>query len=295
MARYTTTMLLEKFSIKYEGPDIDDHTMDTEDLGVALLALGKLSRETFKAVSPADTRTPSVRVNATRPGSFIIDMSVALTVIDHIKGLFDSDHIGEYANWVTMSGLSLTAIIGYGMKIIRRRAKGESISVDKLAQEVGDHKAAERILSLSNQPHFVSAVKKVVNPLVRNEGVISFTYNDYSDSTVIISESEAHAIQQLDSDKEPTVSVVDVIATVATPHFDEPLKRKWRLKCAEYGTFMAKLLDTDFAEQVTAHRVRCDGIRFKVRLRVEELEGHVLRFEILTMSPDDSGDMQTLL
>lgn len=288
-------MLPEKLSIKYEGPDVDDYTIDAEDLGTALLAFSKLSRETFKVVAPTDNRTPNMRVNATRPGSFIIDMSIALTVMDHIKRLFDSDRIGEYANWVTVSGLSLPAIIGYGIKVVRRRAKGEAISVDELARQVGDRKAADRILGLANQPQFVDSVKKVVDPLVRNQGVINFTYIDYSGSSVVINQNEAHAIQRIDSDEEPTVSVVDVVATVATPHFDEPLKRKWRLKCAEYGTFMASLLDTDFAEHVTAHQVRCDGVRFKVKLRVEEAKGRSPRFEILAMSPEDSSGVQTLL
>ncbi|OWM35779.1 hypothetical protein AY531_10490 [Corynebacterium diphtheriae bv. gravis] len=156
-------------------------------------------------------------------------------------------------------------------------------------------KAADRILGLANQPQFVDSVKKVVDPLVRNQGVINFTYIDYSGSSVVINQNEAHAIQRIDSDEEPTVSVVDVVATVATPHFDEPLKRKWRLKCAEYGTFMASLLDTDFAEHVTAHQVRCDGVRFKVKLRVEEAKGRSPRFEILAMSPEDSSGVQTLL
>ena len=61
----------EEFRIKYNGPALDEHSIDVNDLAPALMALGDLIQEA-NTIANQDRATVKVKIKATAPGSFEI-------------------------------------------------------------------------------------------------------------------------------------------------------------------------------------------------------------------------------
>lgn len=64
-----------KFSIKYDGPALADHTMNAKDLGSALLAISSLCQEANRVLTGEDANV-EVQVTATGEGSFEIGLEL---------------------------------------------------------------------------------------------------------------------------------------------------------------------------------------------------------------------------
>jgi len=65
----TKTAREVEFSVSYDGDALTQNTMDVRDLAPALLALGQ-SFERVNSLSNGDRASVSLRIRATKPGSF---------------------------------------------------------------------------------------------------------------------------------------------------------------------------------------------------------------------------------
>lgn len=68
---------LSTLTLSYEGPVLSEHSMSVRDLGPALIAIGELFDRASHLVY-RDEATIDLRISATRPGSFEIELAVEL-------------------------------------------------------------------------------------------------------------------------------------------------------------------------------------------------------------------------
>ncbi len=76
------------FSLIFEGPAVDHGDIDVQDLAPSLLALGALIQAANAQLNEPAVRV-AVRVQATRSGSFQIDLSVVQSWMEQAAGLLD--------------------------------------------------------------------------------------------------------------------------------------------------------------------------------------------------------------
>ena len=89
---------------------------------------------------------------------------------------------------------------------------------------------------------------------------------------------------------EPTAQVVTVSARFATANLIEPLKRKWRIETAEFGTISIRLLDEEFAALVSsgeANLARTYDMRIRIETQVGPDDEEKTSYELLTVYTDD--------
>lgn len=262
---------VEEFTAKYDGPALDDHTMDVTTLGPALLAFGEMNRAAYRALNPTDDRAPTVKVQAVGEGSFEIMLALDLTWIEQARHLFTRDNLDTAAMVTGLTGLNLLTVIGLAVRAVKSKLSGKRPTVDELADEIGDAVIANVVDKLQDDDQFIKGLKKATSPML-NEGVDSLLIGTGNREPIVsINKEEAEAIDDLAVDEEINVSVGDYIVRVISPHTEDAKKRKWRLESQESGLIMARLLDDEFADLVEKGQVSfSNSRRFKARLRVEE-------------------------
>ena len=76
------------FSLKFEGPAVDDGEIDVQDLAPSLLALGHLI-QAANAELNGNSAQVAVKVKTTRSGSFEVDMAVVQSIVEQAATLLD--------------------------------------------------------------------------------------------------------------------------------------------------------------------------------------------------------------
>lgn len=294
-------MKIEEFTAKYDGPDVEDHTMDVTILGPALLAFGELHRAAYREMIPGDERIPHVKVQEVNPGSFEVILSIDLSWIDHAKSLLTKDNLAIAGGIVTITGFTLKDAVMGGIKAVRDKAVGKKKTRDELFDELGNIALARLVSDLQDEPRFISGCKGITRPL--RDGRIDSLEVDGAgeEGKLSLDKDDAEAIEDLADYSEPVIRLEKLVVEVDTPHIRQTQKRKWRLYCEKYGTFTATMLDDDFAHAVHLGDINFrTGLKFMVKLRIEETEekGSVKRsFEVIQMrrTGEDPGEQLEIL
>lgn len=85
------------FRLTYDGPAVEDGTMDVRDLAPALLGVGQLIEAT-NCVLNGEAATAKVRIQTVRPGSFDILLHVDVSFLQTIRDVFAGDTATAAAN-----------------------------------------------------------------------------------------------------------------------------------------------------------------------------------------------------
>ena len=104
-----------EFSVAYDGPAVQDGSMDVKELAPALLALGTLCEDANRLLN-SDRAKVAVRVQAMQPGSF----HVSLDVLQHITTVLGKEGVESAKSILELLGLIVGGggIIGV-LKLIR--------------------------------------------------------------------------------------------------------------------------------------------------------------------------------
>ena len=114
------------FSIAYDGPVLQDGTMDVRDLAPALLAVGQFF-DSANRVLNGDRASIRVNVVATNDGSFEVLLGLDQSLIDQAFDFLASDditaaiHLKELLAGAVCSGIFVGGIITYLKRTKRRR------------------------------------------------------------------------------------------------------------------------------------------------------------------------------
>ena len=97
-----------ELSLKYDGPSVDDGSMDVRDLAPALLAVGNLIEAASRVVNGPGA-TPRVQVKTVAPGSFTVGLDVTVDFLQSIRDMLISPDGSAAANLITILTGSLAA------------------------------------------------------------------------------------------------------------------------------------------------------------------------------------------
>ena len=175
-----------EFSVKYSGPALEKHAMDVDDLGPALLAIGRLCRESSRVLLNTQSGI-AVNVKATGEGSFDIVLQLTHQAIGAAKSLFQED-VSIPDRVIAALGLAGGS---YGLLQFLIRKKGRKITEQK-AETDGDGNKLYNIkidgdnnyITINEDTYKVSqdirvrkAQREVLEPLASG-AITSFQSND---------------------------------------------------------------------------------------------------------------------
>lgn len=287
-------METKQIKITFDGPDTADHTMNVEDLGPALEAVGTLHRLAYRTLYPGDEHKPEVRLRVTQPGSLEVVLEVGLVCASEIKSLLTRENLSTAADSVeVLAAVILT--VKWGLATLKKMVTGN----DSPDVDTSDPEAQQAGEALARDPKFQQATKDFTRPAA-DRGIDLVTFDPQNEQPpVTFSTDEAQALHDYSiEDEENAVWMENITVEVVSPHIEFPTRWKWRFRNAEHGLFPARLLDTDFAEQVEAGRVSfLRGNLFDARVRVEVVDPmkNKRKYEIVSIRPSLSGGEQPRL
>ena len=125
-------MSSHEFAIAYDGPALEDHTMDVQTLGPALLAVGDMCREANRVMNGQEVADINVRVKATAAGCFDIlfeftQIYNALAELIQDEDVATAKDIIEWLGFSAVPGAGLLAFLKWkrGRKIVKQEAKAD--------------------------------------------------------------------------------------------------------------------------------------------------------------------------
>ncbi|QMV85843.1 hypothetical protein HW450_03670 [Corynebacterium hindlerae] len=283
-----------EFSLTYDGERLHAEPMSAKTLAPVLAATAQLFEIIHRQYDVFDDHVPQVRVRRAEPGSFTVLFELTMVNIDDVVDFLTTREVQAAA---TLAGIG-TPLVGMFMKVIDRfKNKGNEKVEDISSKEHAEDQRLQALCdSLAKQKVVHRQVKEIVKP-VTAEGVDTVAIESpVVEAPIEVDKQQATAIvESFEEDEDVSVSIEEWIVRVATPHLDNPLARKWRLLRDEDDySFMAKMLDADFAEDVLQDNVDVKhGSRFKAKIHAESRieNGKAVRpqYQVLRMVPLDSG------
>lgn len=256
----------------YEGPGVENGLIDIEDLGPALIAMGRLFHDANQILN-GDRVEATVRVKAFQPGSFGVELLLESAWAAQITG-----HITNAKELVAL----LTGIgsAGVGLFELLRKLKGEKpkrVENEKgkvVVVITGDNNHVNvdaRTLDLARDRRIRQSVRAVAKPLhedgiqalsVRGEPGTASERVEKKDLPLI--EAEPDGVELVESPLDD--QTIKIWLGVVKAAFDPKLS--WMFSEGDGHRFEAKV-PQDFAERVKSEQVQFGrGDRIYVEMRV---------------------------
>jgi hypothetical protein len=181
-------------SIAYDGPALEQGTMDVRDLAPALLAAGQLIDAANAALNDEATRV-SVHVKATGIGSFEITLQVIQSLSDHFISFLTSQGPTAAA---TLATLVFGTPVNNGLIWLIKKCKGKSPSkIEKVSDETVkitvDGMTIEipfQLLRLYQDVQVRVAAQRLVEAPLQKDGIDSFEVRENRATVVRVEKTE---------------------------------------------------------------------------------------------------------
>lgn len=255
----------DDFEVIFDGPALEDNSIDAKDLAGSILALGDLIDRASILIE--DSPRVSLRVKSSfRPGSFEIEFSVVQSVLD----MFSSKNATAIANIIQILGVTgelgkLRNAAGFIQLMLRSRgrtikpvdeskASREVVSVRRprtIEVEYGDGHTElvdEKVFSLYEDLKAREAAEKFVSPL-KEEGINQIRMKYQGETSVHISDDDVDFFDApkneatIQTENESRITLI-IISISFRPG------EKWRVSDGGEKPFYVRILDVDFLQQV---------------------------------------------
>jgi hypothetical protein len=257
-------------TLQYEGPAVDSGAMDVRQLAPALIATADVMRAAH-ALLNVPGPSPQVNIQATRPGSFIVDLQVADPGIgSQILGLLVSRGADGAVNLGAMVTLVVSSIGAVRWLRNRKIARTERPTPDLVRIVIDDSTTLEirpEALRLMMDAGYRRALRAMVEPLTGDQGIRRLTVNaDDQGETVASADVPAFDVPPA-TEEDLGESVSEVVLRPVNVAFTEG--NKWRFNDGE-TTFHAAIDDIGFLSRVDAGTewfAKNDMLRVRLRTR----------------------------
>ena len=258
--------------IRYDGPALENHQMDINELAPALLALGDLIRDSNRILNGGETSVRVLVSADTEQQCFQLGFDVLQSLGDQImnligqEGVKDAKEILEWIGIITGVGGAVTASV-FGVLKFLAWTKKDNITYHIEAKEgsivyIADNGASINVPppvhQLLQSPEIIKNAQRVIEP-VDSDGINKLEFEQGGRITHEISEVEAKDILNL----RPSWVIEDI---QETEHVSE-IRTSVRIKRAIYeggGKWTiiyqkpveAKISDEDFVKKFQSGNVK---------------------------------------
>lgn len=243
------------FQIIYDGPALEDSTMDVRDLAPALLALGDVIEQANNTINGKKADITLKVKGSFKSGCFGIEFNVTQTLLEQTKSLFTTSGIADAKDIVDYIGFACSPAVGLvgfmkwlkgrkikhiehidGNKSIIKTDNDESIEVDQL------------VISLFRDITLRKALAKAITEQLDKDGIdsVAFKTGD-SPSFNIIEKDNRHWFQAIGDEEEISDNTLNMVLIIESPVFKKD--NKWKFNTGGAG-FFASIEDTAFLSQV---------------------------------------------
>lgn len=272
-------MVAEHFDVTFDGPALEQHTMNVRDLAPALIALADAFQDAQGVLTP-QSRRANLEINTTREGSFAVDLILNSNLAEQAADFLAGRGMTATANVGGLVGLVMLAL--EGIKWLGNRsytAQPDQNGQIQITTASGDSitMPADSV-RLIESGSFRRNTAQFVSPLTA-DGVTS----------VVMRSRGSGAIVRVDRDDLPAFgappigetvvsdNTVQQVVTVDSVPFRETLL--WRLNDGS-ASITATMNDRSFRD-----RIRRRAVQFG--------EGDKLRAEIRTVQTMDAAGLLT--
>jgi hypothetical protein len=257
-------------TLQYEGDALDAGTMEVRQLAPALLAAGEAIRHAH-ALLGIPGPAPQVEVQATRPGSFVVDNIVAdLPLLRRAIDLLASTGPTAAANLTGLVGAVVTSFSAVKRMRGRKIAATEQVEPGAIRLTLEDGTTfvtSPEALQLAQDLAYRRSVRKVIEPVTEDQGIRSLTVStDTQSETVAVADVPAFEIPAL-IEEDLGGSESEVVLRPVNVAFTEG--NKWRFNDGE-STFHASIEDAGFlgaVEEGSERFAKNDLLRVRLRIR----------------------------
>jgi hypothetical protein len=297
-------MSSNQFSISYDGPPVDNGTIDARDLAPALLAFAELVDYSAPIIDQQLPRL-TVRVRSGfEKGSFEIFLEVA-SLYDKIVTIFASPDAQAFSVLTTVLGIGYNGSKGLFQLILYARGRSPIkttkviVEQKELTNVIFDGEDAidveNKVWALFQNIDVRKAIEKILSPL-NEKGFNLFKIRQHGKENLVVTENDARYFVSPVKREQESISEVETRLIIVAPSFNEG--NKWRLSDGT-RTIYVSILDNNFIQQinkrVTAFR---KGDILHVILRITqwvESEKLCTEYSIVKVIKQDEGTTQEKL
>ncbi|MDA9476213.1 hypothetical protein XI03_17195 [Bradyrhizobium sp. CCBAU 65884] len=296
----------ERFQVAYIGDHDDDHTMDVEALGPALLAFGKLIRAANAELNQ-NRATMKVLVDSRfEHKCFLINFETLQTILDTVKDFLNDDGVKHAADVLqklgVATGATATGLFGYlkwrnGRKVESAQAvKGSpGAVVIKVEGDNNTFQIGSDVFRLSQNAQILEAVEGTLTPIDRKEAkAIEFrkddkqiaTYRNEDVKAIVASCEDPGGVDPIEMEAEP--KIVTAVLYTHSPVFDVKAP-KWRFLYRKKPVYV-DIRDTNIAKDAVKRGGSFMNDRYKVKMEItppsdDQAEPQYKITEVLEFTP----------
>ena len=266
----------------YEGPALENHMMDVQELAPALLSFGDLCKEAncFFNKDKAYVKV-SIKSEFER-GSFLINYEVTQGLYA-LTGLFKDPRVMTAKEILEWLGIILTLSGGFGLFKYLKARRGRKIEskeyteIDKKQNTVqikfeGDNNIVcvpQQVYELGENKKILQACKGIMNPL-QTPGIDFLKFKDIKSVHETIDKKEAGAIISSELLEGETLEpqVIEARLEVHTVTFDIK-QSKWKFKYGD-NVISVDVSETDIPKKAIERGYVNIGDTYKVKLEIIE-------------------------
>lgn len=254
------------FTIKYDGPALENHQMDVRELAPALIALSNMLEEANKVAFP---ESGSVKVHVQgnfKGGSFGVNLIAIQGITDQIVAILSGPHSSAFSNLMAiLEAIGLIGGSGYGliglMKWLRgRKPTSIHISDNQYIFEVIESSFSETFTvdlitgKLFQNRLIRKELAQVVKPLER-DGINLFASGKDGKTSEVIEKEDMPCFEFAESD-------VEIISDIITEHILLQIEsavfkdqNKWRFNDGTCS-FFGEITDSAFIQEINNGKER---------------------------------------
>jgi len=304
----------QAFHVAYVGETADDHSMDVEALGPALLAFGRLVRAANREINGDRASVKVLVASNFEHKCFNIDFEVVQTIWNQIKDLLETGKVDNASDLLKHIGVISTAAAGaaatvFGYLKWKNGRKVESAEVVKgssgaVAVKVeGDNNVinvSNHVYRLVSNRDVLDAVEATLAPVDQTHEAKSIEFRENDKPLTVLNQQEVKSIVascEVGPDPLPTEMVAEVDKKPKTvtatlyaygPVFDEKA-HNWRFRWNRQHIY-ADVRQTSIAKDALRRGGSFVNDRYKVKMEVtppatDDGTSHYRILDVLEFTP----------
>ena len=274
-----------RFQLVYDGPALQNHSMDVQELAPALLALGNLCIETNRILNKERTHVKVFIKSDFKRGSFPIDLEVVQSLVERLPDIFKDPRVMTAKELLEWLGIISGVAGGYGLWQYLKTRKGRNIESVEYKQSAdgknvvhiqfeGDNNKfcfPQLIHELGENERVSQTCKEIIRPLQKT-GIDKIEFKEKGEIYECITKEEANAIIETETETEDEgkirSQIIDALLTVYTPTFDIE-KKKWWFKHGD-TPINVDISDTGISEETLKRGYVVVGDAYTVKLEITQ-------------------------